>query len=144
MNAHFHADYAQAAFPILPELRPARLRRLLVVEDDADLRAVFERVGASVDPHLVMDWAESVPDAMQRMNRERYDLVLSDFLLDERGSGFSLKTWCEYNHPTTLFAMMSAFPVADGARGSNPPIVFLPKPFTVGQLRSFLWALLLD
>lgn len=115
-----------------------RSRRMLVVEDDPDLRDVFEYVGAAVDPDLVLDWAENVPDAVRHMERERYDVVVSDYLLDESGSGLTLRHWCDSHRPRTRFAMMSAFPIGDVTSGSDLPTPFLPKPFTVAQLRRFL------
>lgn len=124
--------------PAGERLLRVRSRRLLVVEDDPDLRAVFERVGAVVDPDLVLDWAESVPDAVEHLERESYDAVICDFMLDERGSGLALRHWCDAHRPATRFAMMSAFPLADFAGGPDRPTSFLPKPFTVAQLRRFL------
>lgn len=135
MNSQALAAYPQAYLGSRPH-------RLLVVEDDLDMRPIFELVGGSVPPHLLFDWAENVPDAIDRMNRESYDLVVCDFLLDGRGSGLSLKAWCDYNQPTTRFAMMSAFPIADALVDTSPPSAFLRKPFTLAQLRRFLDALL--
>ena len=113
-------------------------RRLLVVEDDRDMRPIFGAIVDSFASHLLLDWAESVPIAMDRMNRQTYDLVVADFLLDGCGSGLTLKNWCDYNHPTTRFVMMSAFPIAEALVGANPPSAFLRKPFTLAQLRRFL------
>ena len=127
------------AFAAYPEPRSAlHLQRLLVVEDDLDMRPFFDRIVGSVATNVLLDWADSVRDAIQRLNRERYDLVVSDFLLDGSGSGLTLKNWCDYNYPRTRFTMMSAFPIADALAADDPPDAFLRKPFTLAQLRRFL------
>jgi DNA-binding NtrC family response regulator len=115
--------------------------RLLVVEDDPDLRPVLERAARLVDPELRVDWAVSVPEAIQQLNLGEYELVLTDYLLDERGSGFTLRSWCDYHRPRLRVAMMSAYPIGDA--GSRPEIGrFLRKPFTMQQLWAFLRAAL--
>lgn len=114
-------------------------QRVLIVEDDSDLRMLVERAVSALDPALTIDWAPGLADAIPLLNEqgEDYRLVLSDYLLDEHGSGFDLKNWCELNFPGLRFAMMSAYPIGPEAihvLGCR----FLPKPFTLGDLRHFV------
>ena len=137
MISHALATHQQPPLSCRTPLNPFR-RRLLVVEDDLDMRPIFDRIRSAIASNLQLDWAVSVPDAVDWMNRIDYDLVISDFLLEGHDSGLTLKHWCEYSHPMTPFVMMSAFPVADSLAGANPSSAFLRKPFTVEQLRAFI------
>jgi DNA-binding NtrC family response regulator len=117
--------------------------RVLVVEDDCDLQAILELAIGSVAPDLGVDWAENVPDAITQLNEstKSYRLVLSDFLLDSRASGFDLRNWCTVHRPDLRFAMMSAYPVGmEAVDIAN--CRFLPKPFTIIGLRRFLASVL--
>lgn len=109
--------------------------RVLVVEDDVDMRTLLERTIRSIEPELAVDWVSNVPDAISQLNEraERYKLVLSDYLLDERGTGFDLYNWCSFHSPELRFAMMSAYPV-----GQETNCDFLPKPFSGYGLREFM------
>jgi DNA-binding NtrC family response regulator len=120
-----------------------RNRRILVVEDDIDLRTPIERVARSIDRDLQVDWASNVAGAFRLFERSGYDLVLADYVLESGPTGLVLQSWVAERHPRTRFAMMSAYLMRDDLRsaigGSFP---FLPKPFTVADCRSFIEAAL--
>lgn len=120
----------------LPKLRMGH-RRILVVEDDIDLRIPIERVTRSID--LELDWASDVSTACWLLEHETYELVLADYNLGEGPNGVSLYRHCARAHPRTRFALMSAYLMRDDVRsaigGSFP---FLPKPFTLAGLGAFL------
>jgi len=70
----------------LPLAPPSRQPRMLLVEDDADARAILlARVGTLAQ----VDVADSVLAGRQRLAQERYDMVVLDLILPD-GSGFSL------------------------------------------------------
>jgi DNA-binding NtrC family response regulator len=114
-------------------------KRLLVVEDDADLVAVLERIASSIDADIVMDWAPDVEVAERQMHERRYDVVLADFLLESERTGFALRSRCERLQPHAAFAMMSSMPL--DVPGEDP-CPFLRKPFTVAECREFLRTML--
>lgn len=113
--------------------------RVLVVEDDVELRPPIERVMSRLSQPVEIEWAQSAPEAIARLLGHRFDLVLADFLLDERGSGFAVRGWCERHRPDLRFAMMSAVAPPDYAAAAGPePVPFLPKPFSARDLQGFL------
>jgi DNA-binding NtrC family response regulator len=135
---------AEAAIPISDDPFPTpapllRLRapRMLVVEDDLDLRNVVERVAHWVEPDLRMDWTTSVSPARELMRVNDYRLILADQFLEGRGTGLSLLRDQRRLQPGARFALMSAFPVSDLAPKGIP---FLSKPFSVAECRGFLRA----
>ncbi len=112
--------------------------RALVIEDDPDLRSVFRIVLRQVDPHLRLDWAAGVEDALRRLRRRTYSFVVADYLLDD-GSGLVVKRWLDLFAPRLPFGMISAMPLyQELCSGNNAPVPFLPKPFSVDTLREFL------
>lgn len=120
--------------PLLPIRRP----RALVVEDDEDLRPLFERTLHELDPELRVDWAASVTEAVEMLRRHEHELVVADYLLDD-GTGLLVKRWIELRAPQTPFGMVSAYRVhAGGEPGEGRGFAFLPKPFGRGELRAFL------
>lgn len=123
---------------LLPKLR-TRHRRILVVEDDIDLRIPIERVTRSIDPELELDWASDVSSASWLLEHETYELILADYNLGEGPNGVSLYRHCARAHPRTRFALMSAYLMRDDVRSAiGGPFPFLSKPFTLGGLRAFL------
>ena len=110
-------------------------RRILVVEDDRDQWRLVERAAHALDSALELDWVCDDATAVDRLSRERYDLVLVDYMLKDSENGFSLRRTCEALQPEATFAMMSSLPLRPPA-GEDCP--FLQKPFTPDQCRDFL------
>lgn len=118
----------------LPLLCPTS-RRMLVVDDDLDLRNLLQRVAHSVAPGLVVDWTTDAQSARDMMKTHEYALILLDYLLEGRGTGLSLLADCRRRQPTARLALMSAFAVHDLLPSCTP---FLPKPFSTAECREFL------
>ena len=122
----------------LPKLR-MRSRRILVVEDDIDLRIPIERVTRSIDPELELDWASDVSSACWLLEHDTYELVLADYNLGGGPNGVSLYRHCTRAHPRTRFALMSAYLMRDDVSSAiGGPFPFLSKPFTMTGCRAFL------
>lgn len=122
-----------------------RSPRILVVEDDEDLRAIFEKIVHAVSSYVDIDWAGNVDIAQGFMFEQLYDIVIADYLLGGEESGLSLRPLCESRQPQATFAMMSAYPLADllpSVGGARSP--FLRKPFTTTECRRFVRKLLND
>ena len=122
----------------VPRLR-MRSRRLLVVEDDDDLRRPIERVAQSIDREIEVDWVPDVSSACWLLDHETYDLVLADYNLGGGPNGISLYRHCTRAHPRTRFALMSAYLMRDEVRAAvGAHFSFLPKPFSMAGCRAFL------
>jgi len=63
-------------------------KRVLLVDDDPDFidinRIILEAVNYQVDE------AHSVPEALQKLNDFRYDVLVLDLMMEDRDSGFTL------------------------------------------------------
>ena len=122
----------------LPKLR-RRDRRILVVEDDVDLRIPIERMTRWLEPELELDWASDVSSACWLLEHETYELVLADYNLGEGPNGVSLYRHCARAHPRTRFALMSAYLLRDDVRSAiGGPFPFLSKPFSSAGFRAFM------
>jgi len=129
------------AIPLAGRSVPAP--RLLVLEDDEDLRNVFCRIARSLDPAIVVDWARTLGDAVSLLGAHRYSAVIADYLLPGTLTGLALRAHSRRRQPGATFAMMSAYPLKDMLAMLRPqPCPFLPKPFSVVDCREFLEDLL--
>lgn len=128
-------------YPAAPSAMKAT--RLLVVDDDEDLRNVFDRIARSLDPDLVMDWAGGVDEAIPLLGTQRYTAVIADYLLRGTLTGLTLRAHTRRRQPCATFAMMSACPMRDvlASLGSGPH-PFLRKPFSMSECRQFVKAVL--
>lgn len=137
-----HAGLVTRTFPLVSSPLAlhdrARVPRLLVVEDDVDLRPVFRRVFRALQPRVALDWARGVDEAIALLRRRRHRYVLADYMLED-GTGLAIRRWLEYFAPRVVFAYMSALPLRQelGA-GAATQAAFLAKPFSVDELRSFV------
>ncbi len=115
-----------------------RPRRLLIVEDDADLTPMISRLARSVCPGVVVDWAVDVDEAIANLERHAYDAVLADYFLRGYQQGIALQELCARSRGT-FFAMMSGLPAAELRRQTGElRFPFLAKPFTNARCREFL------
>lgn len=135
---------ARDALSSLPELacRPSA-RRMLVVEDDLELKPIIESVAHHVAANLRVHWAADVAQAERLLRAERFRVVLADYLLPGLRSGLSLRYECQRLQRNARFAMISATPIRDYLRiAGSDAMPFLAKPFSLGALREFLETLL--
>ncbi len=137
------AAYGEGLRPFFPGLVPIRDPRLLVIEEDLDLKVVLERVASFLDPNFIVDWCTNVRTAREALRHTTYDLVLADYLLDGSGFGIHLLRDCQAQQPYAKFAMMSAYPLAGCVDAlAHQHVPFLRKPFSVTECRNFLAAAL--
>lgn len=125
------------------DARPSRERRMLLVEDDEELRTVLSRAAARSIPDLVVDWASDLRTARDRLQRGHYDAVLVDYCLGPQERGDRLYPVCAHHQPAACFAVMSARPLEELLRlapGRDLPL--LPKPFTTEEFGDFVHSLL--
>ena len=123
------------------------LRRILVVDDDDDLREVLTTALAR-EGHCV-DGACDGTEALALLERQPYDLVLSDLRMPGT-DGPSLYEMLRTRHhfpvrfatklPRVIFMTGNAAEHADFLRGTTDPI--LEKPFPLRVVRQMVSVLL--
>ena len=90
----------------------AKAARLLVVDDEESLRittaAIFENEG------YVVDTASSGDEAIDLMNKEDYDLVLTDLHM-EGGDGLSVLNQVRRHAPLTISVVLTGFASVESA-----------------------------
>lgn len=129
---------AQAARP-RDALPPGQNERILVIEDDPDVRSLADRMLVSLG-YRVTATADAAGARMLLASGEAFDLVLSDVILPGGTSGPEFADEAKASHPALGFIFMSGYP-ADAAKrngfvGSDK--VLLNKPFQLAQLAKVL------
>ncbi len=87
-----------------PHADDASLRRILVVDDDADIRSVLERILAV--RHFEVVTAGSTEEALDAFNQHEFPLVLSDIHMPGR-DGLSLLAELHRKFPDTAVVMLT-------------------------------------
>lgn len=116
---------------------PGRRLRVLVVEDDPDVRASLQAMLLALGAHA--DLAGSVREACTQLDAHRYDGVLLDLRLPD-GSGYSVAERARnpgaLNEATPLVALSAYHEVDD--QGDAMFAAKFDKPISAGRLRSAL------
>lgn len=113
------------------------LPRVLVVDDEADIRELLDltllRMG------LMADSAATLADAKQFLERERYQLCLTDMRLPD-GEGLELVRLIGERYGETPVAVITAFGSAENAVAALKAGAFdyLAKPVALDQLRTLV------
>jgi two-component system response regulator PilR (NtrC family) len=120
-----------------PLARGLRVPRVLVVDDEADLRELLELtlVGMGLD----VDCAADLASARQRLAASRYALCLTDMRLPD-GDGLSLVERIGVEHPDTPVAVITAYGSAESAVAALKAGAFdyLSKPVGLEALRALV------
>jgi DNA-binding NtrC family response regulator len=102
--------------------------RVLVVDDEADIRQGLRRLIASLGATVSM--AADGQEALQHLSRESADLVLSDLMMP-RMSGSELLLEIKRRSPATVVVVITGFGTIQSAVASlqNGAAHFMTKPF---------------
>lgn len=110
------------------------MRRAMVVEDNVILaemlRQMLEDLGYAVTAVVSAD------DARALIANHRPDVLLTDLQLDDVPAGLAIAQEAIDRHDGIRVVIASGHPAPDGIGG----IPFLPKPFTIDQLRRVIRA----
>jgi len=122
-----------------PDAAPAMAagRRLLLVEDDISVAAVALELleGLGLEVRI----AETGPQALDLLNRERFDMMLSDVVMPGGMTGIELARTCTRNYPHMRVVLTSGYAGEDvDAALANAPWPFLRKPYSGEQLARIL------
>ena len=114
---------------------------ILIVDDEAPLRAQIQ--GALIQTGYAVDEALSGNDAVARLKEKRYDLLISDLMMEE-GTGFEVLEWINMNAPGLPVIVCSSYAKPENLRPflSAHPHRIVRKPFKpddlVEQVRELL------
>ncbi len=113
------------------------LARVLVVDDEADIRELLDLTLARMG--LSADCAGSVAEARQFLERERYQLCLTDMRLPD-GEGLEVVRLIGERYGATPVAVITAFGSAENAVAALKAGAFdyLAKPVALDQLRTLI------
>lgn len=113
------------------------LARVLVVDDEADIRELLDLTLARMG--LSADCAASVAEARQFLERERYQLCLTDMRLPD-GEGLEIVRLIGERYGETPVAVITAFGSAENAVAALKAGAFdyLAKPVALDQLRTLI------
>ncbi|MFQ5437428.1 MAG: PAS-domain containing protein [Paracoccaceae bacterium] len=113
-------------------------RLVLLVEDDADIRANLRTTLRDLG-HAVLE-AESADEAETLAKVAMVDTVLTDMALRGTRSGLDLaRALCVHNHKQPQIFMMTSLPPDDRKRRvAESEFPLIPKPFTQAELSHFL------
>ncbi|HEX5803529.1 MAG TPA: sigma-54 dependent transcriptional regulator [Azospira sp.] len=113
------------------------LSRVLVVDDEADIRELLDLTLSRMG--LAADCAGSVAEARQYIERERYQLCLTDMRLPD-GEGLEVVRMIAERCPETPVAVITAFGSTENAVAALKAGAFdyLAKPVALDQLRTLV------
>lgn len=121
--------------------KPSPGKRVLVVDDEADILALFRRILES-EGHIV-ETATGGLDAVEKLKKENYHLVICDMEMGPT-KGFSVREMMlEMNSKASLIFTTGNLlnpALIERLRALNVP--FLPKPFNISQLLSTMYTAL--
>ncbi|MGD9943111.1 MAG: sigma-54-dependent transcriptional regulator [Burkholderiaceae bacterium] len=120
-----------------PPARPGKPPRVLVVDDEADLRELLELtlVGMGLD----VDCVGSLAEAGSLLERQAYALCLTDMRLPD-GDGLALVGSINRGYPQTPVAVITAYGSAENAVAAlkSGAFDYLAKPVALDALRSLV------
>ena len=114
---------------------------ILIVDDEAPQRAQIQ--GALIPAGYAVDAALSGNEAVARLKEKRYDLLISDLMM-EGGTGFEVLEWINLNAPGLPVIVCSSYAKPENLRPflAAHPHRIVRKPFRpddlVEQVRELL------
>lgn len=107
---------------------------VLFVDDEAALRQTFP---ALLEPHgFRVEVAASVTEALEKINGQQFDVLISDLNIGEPGDGFTLVSAMRRTHPTCRNFIITGYPAFETALEAIRSQVdaFFVKPTDVTSL----------
>ncbi|MBI2261339.1 MAG: PAS domain S-box protein [Caulobacterales bacterium] len=112
-------------------------RRLLLVEDDPGVATVAQELLEGLG--LEVRSAENAPDALERLKRERFDIMLTDVVMPGGMTGIELARECARTWPEMRIVLTSGYAGDDvDAALADAPWPFVRKPYSGRQLAAVL------
>ncbi len=113
-----------------------RKKRVLLVEDQANVALLMAESLAGLDPDLEVVTAASGEEALQRMEQKVWDLVVTDYRMPGI-TGLQLIETSKLKTPTTLWVLMTAYGSEEVRQAAERLDVYhyMTKPFPLADLR---------
>jgi DNA-binding response OmpR family regulator len=110
------------------------VNKIIVVDDEMGICQNVEKILAKSKYEVVH--AQSAEEALERMARESFSLLISDIVMPEM-NGLELLKLVKKEWPLTKAIMMTAYASTDTAMKAIRlgALDYIPKPFTPGELR---------
>lgn len=111
--------------------------QILLVDDDGNIRRTLAL--SLKDLHCTVEQAGSVDEAMIKIQNKPFDLILTDFKMENQ-SGLDLIKRARVARPDSIIVVMTAFASFENAVEvvKEGAFDYLPKPFTTPQLAHLL------
>lgn len=112
-------------------------RRVLIVDDDGDLRENLTELLTSAGYEVVS--ASNTSEALERLRKEDFDLLLTDLRMPG-ASGIELIDVARRNHPKTQAILMTAYgsPFTEIEVVRRGGIGYLQKPFEADEVTNLV------
>jgi DNA-binding response OmpR family regulator len=98
---------------IWKDTRQVNKKRLLLVDDNDDVRTVFQE-GMQAHGFEVVA-AASVNEALRLISTEKFDVLLSDLHMPDAGDGFTVVSAMRHAHPNAVTLVLSGYPALQEA-----------------------------
>jgi DNA-binding response OmpR family regulator len=92
---------------------PIRKNRVLLVDDDGDIRAVFQEGLESRGFEVVP--AATVHEALTLISTQDFDVLLSDLHMPDAGDGLTVVSAMRHTHPHAVTLVLSGYPALQEA-----------------------------
>jgi DNA-binding NtrC family response regulator len=112
----------------------AAAHRILLVDDDDAVRDMMHEALTSKGFEVVA--AECVPEALNYIATESFDVLITDLHMPEPGDGFTVVNAMRHSQPQALTVLVSGYPDVQGAMAAILLEVdeVLVKPFEIAHL----------
>jgi two-component system cell cycle response regulator CpdR len=119
---------------VIADQKAVATKRILLVDDDPDIRRIMSHIAKSASRDLEVVEAESGVEALRKMVDETFDLLISDIVMPEV-DGVELAKAVRKSSPNTRVILISGFKNLASVPDAAPVAdFFLWKPFhTVGM-----------
>ena len=88
-------------------------KRLLFVDDEPSIRLTLPPV--LEDHGFAVTTAENVDEAIARMDRARFDVLLSDLNIGQEGDGFQVVSAMKKRYPQCVTIILTGYPAFESA-----------------------------
>lgn len=88
-------------------------KRLLFVDDEPSIRLTLPAV--LEDHGFLVTTAETVSDAISRIDRAPFDVLLSDLNIGQEGDGFQVVSAMRRRHPHCVNIILTGYPAFESA-----------------------------
>ncbi|GAB4459383.1 MAG: hypothetical protein Kow0031_39420 [Anaerolineae bacterium] len=112
-------------------------KRILVVDDDPDMCFLVAHAIKSLDTTFQVETANSTGDALKKVDRTHFDLIVTDYMMPGR-TGLELISAVSELSADTRYVIMTAHHDTGGVRGlaGKMNVGFVSKPFMLPEIIS--------